>query len=1005
MRMRFLISATIALVPLMFPPKVGAQQYSFKYYGVDQGLTNLGVRALYQDRRGFLWLSSEGGIFRYDGQRFQPFGQTEGLPASNGAVFGEAPDGGLLAGGSFGLYREAGNRFERVAMPGAETISWGAAIQSDANGRTYIATEAGLMVMTREPATNRLLLNTMRQPAHSGGPAAYGILVEKNRLWWGCGDELCVITGDSGAAIGGSSGLPAVSWKGIRRAGNGDLWVQSKAGDVAVMRKGSNRFEKPNLPPSRFGPKGLLSVDAEGRIIVPVGDGLVVQEAAGWKRVDRSSGLRGPVYALLQDREGTLWLGLSGHGLARWLGYGDWEYFNSDGGLPTDLVYEIVPEADGGVWAGTDSGLMRGTRSAAGWSWRKQAALGDIPIHSVKRDREGRLWLGTESHGAARLDPRTGRVEWFGKQQGLTTESPYTLLLDRRHRIWAATLEGLFAADPGNLRFRRIGEVPAIFCVAVVEAANGEIWAGTRAGLFRLTNGHWQRLTTADGLSHNEVLSLAADPNGDVWAGYQFNRDIDRISANGSAIRITREDAAQADSKGTTYFLGFDARHRLWAGTNRGVDVREGDTWRHYDQHDGLVWDDCDLNAFAAAADGGVWVGTSGGLSHTYLRTMTAWKDPPVAIFTKLTLGNSNIDPARQPSVRYTANALATSFSALTFAREGEVMFRYRLAPLFAEWRETRERDLQFPGLPPNSYRFEVQARDGWGRWSAQPAVFLFSVKPPWWSSWWFVSLLAGAALGTLGLIVRWRNRALRQRQRDLVRVVDERTAELKHANFSLQVATAQLEDANRDLTRLSTLDGLTGIANRRLFDQTLETEWARALQRGTHLSIVIMDVDFFKRLNDAAGHQAGDECLSLIAAELGGQGRRASDLVARIGGEEFALILPETDQFQAAEMAETVRLRVAGLSIPHPDSPLGAFVTVSLGVASTIEGSFPCAATLVGRRIAPSTKPNGGDATRPSPTARRRSPRSSRVDRSEPHVRGAIDRHGSAGRRAQPGR
>jgi diguanylate cyclase (GGDEF)-like protein len=305
--------------------------------------------------------------------------------------------------------------------------------------------------------------------------------------------------------------------------------------------------------------------------------------------------------------------------------------------------------------------------------------------------------------------------------------------------------------------------------------------------------------------------------------------------------------------------------------------VREGDTWRHYDQHDGLVWDDCDLNAFAAAADGGVWVGTSGGLSHTYLRTMTAWKDPPVAIFTKLTLGNSNIDPARQPSVRYTANALATSFSALTFAREGEVMFRYRLAPLFAEWRETRERDLQFPGLPPNSYRFEVQARDGWGRWSAQPAVFLFSVKPPWWSSWWFVSLLAGAALGTL------------------------------------------------------------------------ETEWGRALQRGTHLSIVIMDVDFFKRLNDAAGHQAGDECLSLIAAELGGQGRRASDLVARIGGEEFALILPETDQFQAAEMAETVRLRVAGLSIPHPDSPLGAFVTVSLGVASTIEGSFPCAATLVG--------------------------------------------------------
>src|SRR5580658_5297107 len=97
-----------------------AQQYSFQYYGVDQGLTDLAVRSLFQDSWGFIWLSTENGIFRYDGARFEQVGQAQGMPPSNAAMFGEAPDGRVLAGGSFGLYMQAGNRFEAVPMPGAK---------------------------------------------------------------------------------------------------------------------------------------------------------------------------------------------------------------------------------------------------------------------------------------------------------------------------------------------------------------------------------------------------------------------------------------------------------------------------------------------------------------------------------------------------------------------------------------------------------------------------------------------------------------------------------------------------------------------------------------------------------------------------------------------------------------------------------------------------------------------------------------------------------------------
>ena len=278
-----------------------------------------------------------------------------------------------------------------------------------------------------------------------------------------------------------------------------------------------------------------------------------------------------------------------------------------------------------------------------------------------------------------------------------------------------------------------------------------------------------------------------------------------------------------------------------------------------------------------------------------------------------------------------------------------KLTFRDRLTPLFEEWRQTRERDLQFPRLSPDSYRLEVEARDGWGRCSVRSAVFSFVVRPPWWRPWWFISLSAAAALGAFALIHRWRGRAIRRRELELLRLVDERTAELKQANFNLEQATLKLAEANRDLTRLSTLDGLTSIANRRLFDQTLEMEWRQARQTGAHLSIVMMDVDHFKRLNDAAGHQAGDECLKRIAKELARSGRRDADLVARIGGEEFALILPGIDLFRAVELAEAARLGVERLAIPHPDSPIGSIVTVSLGVASAIDDRFLSAAALVG--------------------------------------------------------
>lgn len=146
-----------------------------------------------------------------------------------------------------------------------------------------------------------------------------------------------------------------------------------------------------------------------------------------------------------------------------------------------------------------------------------------------------------------------------------------------------------------------------------------------------------------------------------------------------------------------------------------------------------------------------------------------------------------------------------------------------------------------------------------------------------------------------------------------------------------------QLEVANTQLQRLAAVDGLTGVANRRHFDESLEREWQRSERERLPISLILADVDFFKLYNDTYGHQAGDECLKQVAHAIREVEQQPAAVAARYGGEEFAVILPRTEPPTAFAVAESIRRRVAALQIPHSGSPAGGFVSMSLGVASSI--------------------------------------------------------------------
>jgi diguanylate cyclase (GGDEF)-like protein len=164
--------------------------------------------------------------------------------------------------------------------------------------------------------------------------------------------------------------------------------------------------------------------------------------------------------------------------------------------------------------------------------------------------------------------------------------------------------------------------------------------------------------------------------------------------------------------------------------------------------------------------------------------------------------------------------------------------------------------------------------------------------------------------------------------------------ARLSEASQALEDANRRLFEANRALERLSLLDGLTGLANRRHFDTALDLEWRRLTRSGEPLSLLLVDIDHFKQYNDQLGHPAGDDCLRRVAEALPEVVQRAGDVVARYGGEEFAVVLPGSTAEEALLIAERLRQRIESLALPHPRP--GEVVTASVGVGTVIPRSEP---------------------------------------------------------------
>jgi signal transduction histidine kinase/ligand-binding sensor domain-containing protein/CheY-like chemotaxis protein len=758
-----------------------AQRYNFKFYGEEEGLQNLAVQVVLQDRTGFLWVGTQNGLYRYDGSGFIGFSKSDGLPGARIESLHETIDGTLWVGTQTGLARRNRDHFETVPIGVAQGIAGRAGIVSDPSGRLYLATERGLVTGTPSPTGFEFVL--IPRPARATEDEATSVYVDaSDTAWYGCGVHFCRLDGGQGREISAEEGLPLEKWETILGDLEGNLWVRSER-SLYVRANGSHRFELRSGLAESHNTAATLALDPSGRLLVPTDRGLARQTDSGWDVIDAHEGLTtNDIAAVVLDREGSIWLGLLGSGLARWLGYNEWQSWSDREGLSRESIWAIARDAGSRLWVGTQFGLNYAEQQNGKIVWRQQPIPGVEMVRTLAAARDGTLWVGAYPGGLHRLDPRTGRAVGVRSTSGPNMDYVRHVMVDRDGRAWASTREGLFRSIPGSPDFEpvfRPGSQPAEIFHMTMQDRTGLMWAAGTHGLARLAGGTWKRYTKHDGLKSDNVAHIAEDPDGSIWIGYYDAYGLSRLTFHGGELKLENFTVANGLRSDKSLFLGFDVRGWLWSGTDHGVDAFDGARWRHFGRSDGLIWDDCNSNAFLADADGHTWVGTSRGLSRFHPLSSPAPNIPPPAVLTSVKLGDQTVDPTSALEVPYKRNSLQVRFAALTFAQESSVVFRYRLATVEHDWIETTQRELNYPKLPPGQYTLEVMARNGQGMWSEKPARLEFLIRTPWFLTWWFrlATVLVALLIGRL----MWQRRTYRleaERHR-LETAVTERTREL----------------------------------------------------------------------------------------------------------------------------------------------------------------------------------------------------------------------------------
>jgi diguanylate cyclase (GGDEF)-like protein len=881
----------------------------------------------------------------------------EDIPATPSHLAVAADDAGVIyAGNAEGVLRFGGDQWELFELPGGSAAR---ALHRGADGRIYVGGYDQFGVLETEASGELRYTDLRPRFGLEGAEAQVGdvwAVLETPRGLFFRADRTMYFLGQDGATRQWPLHEDVRSFNVVGEA----LYARVK--DV-----GFTRFEDGRLVPlpdaSVFAQRSLIAV-------LPRGDGLLLAADDGFFESD-ADGIRHlpsdadaafaehPPYSSQVLADGSLVFGSYDGMLQR---FSPELRLLDQVRLGANTLLAFAIDREGGLWTATEVELVR-LRLPSPWT-TYDARHGLVGLISDIEWYDDTLWAATSvdvlrAHAAPRAGVHFVSQEWTELEAFDLEPTPAGLLVAER--------DGLLVLDSGASAPRRLATATTVYVVQRSELSPDHAWALAEHEMLwlGLHEGRWRLLSRwpLHGMNVNAVFETAV---GELWAGdlrgepQRWRLDVgsgrmlerrrfgaesglvldpqrgstlfrldqrlhvvsgDRIFALQTERFVAADPATLPPVDRPMELTVLESAHGSHAWTSRQLLHRDapGATWRPVHVDSPLAHG---FRSVQADADGRLRVITWGGILQFDPDVAEAPSPPLLAglerVSTRIGTQHARALPRAASSAVLLPPRSGIAFRFGLVSMEPGTQFRYRVHGYSEAWSDwSEDRDLAYRVLPPGEYLLELEARTRSGR-AAEALRYPFHIAPEWYQTpWAWAAAVLGAMLLTAAVaqaFVRLRYRQFIARNRRLERRISERTAEL--------------EDANRRLSELATEDSLTGVANRRALEQALGREWQRCGELRLPLAVVMVDVDHFKQFNDRHGHLEGDQQLRRVAQVLKTEVHPVRELLARFGGEEFALVLPGLHLDEAMARAERLRQRFTGA-----DSAL----TISLGVAALV--------------------------------------------------------------------
>ncbi|WP_165772274.1 ligand-binding sensor domain-containing diguanylate cyclase [Niveispirillum lacus] len=888
------------------------------------GLAHPTAYRFQEDGQGNIWVALRSGLARLDADtgaaenfRTQD-GQEGGLPGNVVLDLLFDASGMLWVATDQGLaIRRPGERQfqpvqEVVPLPSLQPDTPISALYRDAQGRVWIGTRAGI-VICYDPTSGiaRSFDMALAEGRIADRPhvRAFQDLQSdgtvRDRIWVATDPggliELDVRTGAVRSIHHDPAILSSISSDATRsmlRDRSGLIWVATWGGGLNVHNPANQGvlsvFSSPSKPGSPSEP--------QVRSVMPARDGKVWLgfETRGIDIIDPVTGARERLFP--------------GQGKAL--------------GLPRANVLSMAEEGADTVWIGTQLGLARYSRATGQvTAVDLPGSVAGLPIHAILV-RQGELWLASE--GLIRFNPQSGSITQFrhdpDDEATLADDRIRVLATTTDGRIWAGTHRGLHLVDPVSGHVKRIqnrswdwSSLAHNYITGLLHDQQGRLWVGTLGGgvsvlTSDLSDERYRFVTLSQrhGLPGDSVQSMVMDALGQIW-----------VSTEDGLARINPESRAVTA-------IGWDD----------GLGVRG--TW---------------IGSATRLLSGELLFGGREGLTVVRPDALQQWAFQPPLVLTDIRIDNEpvpaaalNLTPAPTEMPAGAAKArpflaaaitlppaaqtLTVGFAALDYAGPASLRYSYSLEGFDKGWTDVDAmgRLATYTNLPPGTYTLRLRATNKEGVWGAADRTVTVHVMPAWYQTGLARVGAVLMVLALLGLVVQARTAALRRQRHWLEQLVAQRTEDLVNANAELE--------------RLASTDGLTGLLNRRRFDEMALAEIDRAQRYCRPFSLLLVDLDHFKQVNDNFGHNAGDAVLR-SAAQRVMESVRTTDVVARYGGEELSVLLPETDEAEALVVAERIRQMIAARPVDHEGREI--ILTASVGGAE-YRPADDSVARLIGR-------------------------------------------------------